>query len=89
MFLCGLLINTQDVNSAQLQSIDMDESMLELGTGIRAGCSCSQPGRGCWGEGSRVRGPKRLRGECPLLRKSEGNQVCCSKLTSEDRKSVV
>ena len=26
---------------------------------------------------------QRLRGECPLLRKSEGNQVCCSKLTSD------
>ena len=72
VFLCGVLIDTQDVNSVQLQSIDMDESMLELGAGIRAGCSCSQLGRGCWGEGSRVRGPKRLRGECPCSIKVKG-----------------
>lgn len=54
----------------------MDGSMLEPGAG-----DVHTVSRG--GVLGRRQQSQRLRGECPLLCKSEENQVCCSKLTSD------
>lgn len=79
VFSCGVLVHTRDVTAPSSKSVDMAGSMLERELG--AGQDVHTVSRG--GVLGRRQRSQRLRGECPLLHKSEGNQVCCFKLTSD------